>query len=66
MRYVQPLNERHLNRLLSEFRIYYNTARPHMANGEKPAILPDVTIASDIGTDSRGLVMTGIPLLPNF
>ena len=32
LRYVQPHNERHLNRLLREFGRYYNTVRPHMAN----------------------------------
>ena len=43
LRYVQPLNDRHLNRLLVEFRAYYNTARPHMANGVEPPILPDLS-----------------------
>jgi hypothetical protein len=43
LRYVQPLNDRHLNRLLTEFRKYYNTARPHMAYGAEPPIIPDVT-----------------------
>ncbi|WP_242518221.1 MULTISPECIES: integrase core domain-containing protein [Thiorhodovibrio] len=43
LRYVQPLNDRHLNRLLVEFRAYYNTARPHMANGVEPPILPNLT-----------------------
>ena len=43
LRYVQPINDRHLNRLLNEFRKYYNTARPHMANGAEPPIFPDVT-----------------------
>lgn len=43
LRYVQPLNDRHLNRLLTEFRKYYNTARPHMACGAEPPIMPDVT-----------------------
>jgi transposase InsO family protein len=43
LRYVQPINDRHLNRLLTEFRNYYNTARPHMANGAEPPVLPDVT-----------------------
>ena len=43
LRYVQPLNDRHLNRLLNEFRNYYNTARPHMACGAEPPIIPDVT-----------------------
>lgn len=43
LRYVQPLNERHLNRLLTEFRQYYNTARPHMACGTEPPIIADVT-----------------------
>ena len=44
LRYVQPLNDRHLNRLLTEFRKYYNTARPHMANGAEPPVLPDITL----------------------
>lgn len=40
LRYVQPLNDRHLNRLLVDFRKYYNTARPHMSNDGEPPILP--------------------------
>lgn len=41
LRYVQPLNERHLNRLLREYQHYYNTCRPHMSNrGESPARPP--------------------------
>ncbi len=51
LRYVQPLNERHLNRLLVEFRCYYNTARPHMANRRAeppvPAKAEDGTPAND-------------------
>ena len=43
LRDVQPVNDRHLNRLLVEFRKYYNTARPHMACGTEPPVLPDVT-----------------------
>ena len=43
LRYVQPFNERHLNRLLTDFRKYYNTARPHMANGVESPILADVS-----------------------
>lgn len=43
LRYVQPLNDRHLNRLLGKFRQYYNTARPHMANDAEPPILPDMS-----------------------
>lgn len=43
LRYVQPLHDRHLNRLLVEFRNYYNTARPHMANGFEPPVLPDLS-----------------------
>lgn len=35
---VQPVNDRHLNRLLTQFRSYYNTARPHMACGAEPPI----------------------------
>ena len=42
LRYVQPLNDRHLNRLLIEFRKYYHTARPHMACGAEPPIIPSV------------------------
>lgn len=40
LRYVQPLNPHHLNRLLRAYRHYYNTARPHMANGFEPPMLP--------------------------
>lgn len=50
LRYVQPLNDRHLDRVLTEFRRYYNTARPHMANGVEPPILPEpsrVPVAND-------------------
>ena len=37
---VIPINEQHLNRLLREFKQFYNTARPHRANsGEAPAPL---------------------------
>jgi len=43
LRDVQPVNDRHLNRLLGQFRTYYNTARPHMACGTEPPVLPDVT-----------------------
>ena len=43
-RYVQPLNERHLNRLLRNFRQYDNTARPHMAKGVEPPVLVDRAI----------------------
>ena len=43
LRYVQPVHDRHLNRLLKEFRCYYNTARPHMANDAEPPILPDMS-----------------------
>jgi transposase InsO family protein len=35
---VQPINDRHLNRLLTGFREYYNTARPHMRNGGEPPL----------------------------
>lgn len=30
---VIPINEQHLNRLLREYKQFYNTARPHRANG---------------------------------
>lgn len=43
LRYVQPVNDRHLNRLLVDFRTYYNIARPHMACGIEPPVLPTVT-----------------------
>ena len=43
LRDVQPIHDRHLNRLLTQFRQYYNTARPHMACGVEPPILPDMT-----------------------
>ena len=38
LRYVQPLNDRHLNRLLREFQLYYNSCRPHMSNGGEPPL----------------------------
>jgi transposase InsO family protein len=41
LRYVQPLSDRHMNRLLKEFREYYNTARPHMSNEAEPPIRPE-------------------------
>lgn len=43
LRYVQPINEHHLNRLLTKYRRYYNTARPHMANEGEPPIPADIT-----------------------
>ena len=43
LRDVQPVNDRHLNRLLVGFSEYYNNARPHMTNGVEPPLLPDVT-----------------------
>jgi len=43
LRYVQPHNDRHLNRLLGKFSSYYNTARPHMANGAEPPIQPGLS-----------------------
>lgn len=42
LRYVQPLHDHHLNRLLSEYRKYYNTARPHMSNNSESPVLPDL------------------------
>ncbi len=42
LRDVQPVNDLHLNRLLVEFRKYYNTAKPHMANGVEPPIVVNV------------------------
>lgn len=43
LRHVQPVDDRHLNRLLDQFREYYNKVRPHMANGVEPPMLPEVT-----------------------
>lgn len=43
LRYVQPLNDRHLNRLLRDYREYYNRARPHMANGVEAPSPPDIS-----------------------
>lgn len=35
--HIIPLSDVHLNRLLSEYRTFYNTARPHRANdGQSP------------------------------
>ncbi|KUJ72458.1 hypothetical protein AVO41_01205 [Thiomicrospira sp. WB1] len=50
LRYVQPFSDRHLNRLLTEYRQYYNTARPHMSNeGEAPVekVIDDLPAVND-------------------
>ena len=37
IKHVIPIDDQHLNRLLKEFQVFYNTARPHEANdGEAP------------------------------
>jgi len=36
--YIIPLGESHLNRLLNDFMVYYNTGRPHMAKGGVPPV----------------------------
>ncbi|GAB6059353.1 hypothetical protein JCM31598_24700 [Desulfonatronum parangueonense] len=36
--YIIPLGETHLNRLLNDFKVYYNTARPHMAKSGFPPV----------------------------
>jgi len=38
--FIVPINVRHVNRLLGQYQQYYNTARPHMANGGYPPVLP--------------------------
>lgn len=43
LRYVQPLNDRHLNRLLRDYREYYNRVRPHMTNGVEAPSPPDIS-----------------------
>jgi transposase InsO family protein len=40
LKYVQPINACHLNKLLLNFRNFYNHARPHMANGGESPIMP--------------------------
>jgi len=57
LRYVQPCNDRHLNRLLREFQGYYNSSRPHMTNGGAP-LLPLQTAheSVDLSAHSRRVV----------
>jgi hypothetical protein len=43
LRHLQPVDDRHMNRLLDQFREYYNRARPHTANGVGPPMLSEVT-----------------------
>lgn len=43
LRYVVPHDEFHLNRLLTQYREYYNTVRPHMKNNGESPIAADVT-----------------------
>ncbi|MBW2186675.1 MAG: transposase [Deltaproteobacteria bacterium] len=45
---VLPINVRHMNWLLSKYQEYYNTTRPHMANGGYPPELPQPTADSGV------------------
>lgn len=45
--HIIPISDSHLNRLLSEFKSFYNTARPHQAN---QGMAPDQAEASNDGT----------------
>jgi hypothetical protein len=47
LNHVIPISPEHLNRLLKEYRVFYNTARPHQANeGESP--IPIDQVANDV------------------
>ena len=55
--YVQPFNDRHLNRLLIEFQRYYNSCRPHMSNGgESPLPFQPAGISANLSANSRRVV----------
>ncbi len=45
--HIIPISDSHLNRLLGEFKTFYNTARPHQAN---KGLTPDQAEASNDGT----------------
>ena len=62
---IVVLNLRQLNRLLSEYRTYYNTARPHMANDGEPPMPIDPVAAndSDIGHNPSRCRLEAIPWL---
>lgn len=45
--YLVPLGLRHLNHRLTEYRHFYNTARPHMTNGGDPPVIADGNAAND-------------------
>ncbi|MDR5900471.1 integrase core domain-containing protein [Halomonas vilamensis] len=45
--YLVPLGLRHLNQRLTEYRHFYNTARPHMTNGGDPPVISDGNAAND-------------------
>jgi len=45
--YLVPLGLQHLNQRLTDYRHFYNTARPHMTNGGSPPVAPVLAAAND-------------------
>lgn len=59
--HIIPISDGHLNRLLGEFKTFYNTARPHQAND---GLAPDQLIASnDVSFVPDSLRVEEIPWL---
>ncbi len=62
LNHIIPLGEQHLNRLLKQYQTFYNTARPHRANGGQSPIL-QATAANDVGFEPGTLRAEAIPWL---
>jgi transposase InsO family protein len=60
--HVIPISDRHLNRLLGEFRTFYNTARPHRTLGGEAPISP-TEAENDNFLDATRLRAEAIPWL---
>jgi putative transposase len=61
--FVIPFTPDHLNRLLSEYRGYYNTARPHMANDADTPIIPTDRAANDVSFSPVAAILEKRPWL---
>ncbi len=62
LNHIIPLGEQHLNRLLTQYQTFYNTARPHRANGGQSPIL-QATAANDVVFEPGTLRAEAIPWL---
>lgn len=59
--HIIPVNDRHLDRLLGEFRAFYNAARPHRANhGLAPC---QIEASNDASFDADSVHIDAIPWL---